>query len=178
MTTDTELENWQREWREHTEPLPELKKKSSGRIGRRSGPSLVSALVWLSRPRGPSKRIALLWRAVRQGLPSPGLLWAVMRGGCDAVPGNPVRKPHWPMPNSPTNGRWQKRACFVFAFIFLLCTVVLFSGFLALSLRRIHPREMIIDAALIVELFYIKRQERRKLQEVEETKKLLSDIRE
>jgi hypothetical protein len=37
---------------------------------------------------------------------------------------------------------------------------------------------MIIAAALIAELFYIKRQERRKLQEIEETKKLLSDIKE
>ena len=27
MTTDTELERWQQEWREHTDPLPELKKK-------------------------------------------------------------------------------------------------------------------------------------------------------
>jgi hypothetical protein len=27
MTTDAELERWQREWREHTDPLPELKKK-------------------------------------------------------------------------------------------------------------------------------------------------------
>ena len=27
MTSDLELETWQREWQEQTEPLPELKKK-------------------------------------------------------------------------------------------------------------------------------------------------------
>ena len=65
-----------------------------------------------------------------------------------------------------------------FAFYFLLVTVILFSGFLAWNLKRVHPRDVFIDAALIAELFYIKRQERRKLQEMQETKKLIEDLRE
>src|SRR5262249_36808958 len=65
-----------------------------------------------------------------------------------------------------------------FAFYVLLVTVVLFSGFLGWNLKRIHLRDVFIDTALIVEVFYIKRQERRKLQEMKETKKLIEDIRE
>jgi hypothetical protein len=178
MTTDTELENWQREWREHTEPLPELKKKI-----RRQNWQTVAAIVGVCACLVFSTVRAIQTHSSFMAGGAAGIAFAGIVMGSYAWW---LRRGSW-KPSAQTTLAYAelayKRAVakarlLRFIFIFLLFTVVLFSGFLALKSGRIHPREMIIAAGMIVELFYIKRQERRKLQEVEETKKLLADIKE
>ena len=175
---DTELENWQREWREHTEPLPELKKKIKRQNWRTAGAIVAICVCFVS-----ATVFALRTHSAFLAGGAAGIAFASIVLGGYALH---VRRGAWkPSANTTlayaelTHKRAVARARILsFTFYFLLCVALLFSGFVGWNWRRAHPRDFLIDAALIAELFFIKWQQRRKLSEVQETKKLVDDIRE
>jgi predicted lysophospholipase L1 biosynthesis ABC-type transport system permease subunit len=178
MTTDTELERWQQEWREHTDPLPELKKKIRRQNWQTAAAiAAICACIVLATLAAIYRQSAFFaGSASGMGVASillGGYAWWVKRGAWKPAANTTLAYAEL------TYKRAQAKARILrFAFYMLTVAAVLFSCFLAWNLKRVHPRDVFIDAALIAELFYIKRQERRKLQEMQETKKLIEDIRE
>ncbi len=178
MTTDTELERWQQEWREHTDPLPELKKKIR-RQNWQTAAAIVAicACIVLATLAAIHKQSAFFAGSASgmgfAGIVLGGYAWWVKRGAWKPAANTTLAYAELTYKRAQAKVRILR-----FAFRFLLIAVVLFSGFLAVGVKHIHPRDIFVDAALIAELFYIKRQERRKLQELQETKKLVEGIRE
>jgi len=178
MTTDTELESWQREWRTNTEPMPELKKKI-----KRQDQQTVAAIIAVCVCLAVSIIAAVYRHSYFMAGTAAGIGFAsVIMGGYILR----VRRGSW-KPAAQTTLAYaelsHKRAIakirtLHFGFYFLLCATVLFTGFLALSSNHIHRRDMIVAGLMVAELFYFKQLQRRKQQEVIETKKLIDDIKE
>jgi predicted lysophospholipase L1 biosynthesis ABC-type transport system permease subunit len=178
MTTDTELERWQQEWREHTDPLPELKKKIRRQNWQTAAAIIaICACIVLATLAAIHRQSAFFaGSATGMGVASillGGYAWWVKRGSWKPAANTTLAYAQL------THKRAHAKARILrFAFYMLLVTVILFSGFIAWNVKQAHARDWFIDAALIAEIFYIKRQERRKLLEAQETKKLIEDIRE
>ena len=178
MTTDTELERWQQEWRAHTDPLPELKKKIRRQNWQTAAAIVATCVCIILATLAAIHRQSAFFAGSATGMGFAsivlgGYAWWVKRGAWKPTANTTLAYAEL------THKRAQAKAHLLhFAFYMLLVTAVLFSGFLVWNLKRIHPRDVFIDVALIAELFYIKRQERRKLQEVQETERLIEGIRE
>ncbi len=178
MTTDFELETWQREWKEQTEPLPELKKKIR-RQNLRTAWGVVATCLCLT--------VSTIW-ALR-GHSSFMYGCAAGIGFAGALTGGYglwASRGAW-RPTAQTTLAYaelsHKRAIakartLRFMFFLLLTTAVLFAGFVSWNWRHFYiARDGVILAALAAELFFIKNRETRKNQEVKQTQKLLEDLK-
>lgn len=178
MTSDLELETWQREWREQTEPLPELKKKI-----KRQNLHTVLAVVAIC----ACLIVSTVW-ALRSGSSfmfgvASGIGFA---GSLAGSYGLWLRRGAW-RPTAQTTLAYaelsHKRAVarvrlLHFMFLLLLTTTVLLAGFVSWNWRHFHLlRDGVILAALVVELFYIRHKENRKKLEIPETQKLIDDLK-
>lgn len=176
--TDMELETWKQEWREQTEPLPELKRKIKRQNLRTIGAVIAVCLC-----------LVLSATEARHSRSSFMAGMAAGIGFAGAVLGSYVlwaRRGSW-RPTAQTTLAYAelayKRAVakariLHFSFYFLLTTVVLLAVFVAWNWKAFRARDGVIVAALVVESFVLKNLERRKRREIEETKKLIVDMTE
>ncbi len=178
MTIDTELENWQREWRHQTESLPELKRKI-----RRQNLRTVAAVVAICVCLALSTAGALRARSVFLAGLATGIAFASLFAGGYAWW---VRRGAW-RPTAQTTLAYAelsyKRAVakartLRFSFYFLLIATVLFAAFTAWNWKNFRARDGVILAAIVLELFFFKYYGRRKKREIEETKKLVDSLKE
>lgn len=181
MSVDTELETWRQQWRDQTEPLPELKRRIR-RQNQRSALAVVAICVCLAVSAIAAWRTRSAFVAgIGAGIGFAGLVMGayILR----------IRRGSW-KPSAQTTLAYaelsHKRAVarvrtLRFSFWFLLLTSVALGIFLvALGLHggSFHLRDKIIFPALVIELFFLKYQEKRKQREVEQTRKFLEDIKE
>lgn len=177
MSNDTELEIWRQEWRDQTEPLPELRKKIK-RQNLRTAAAIVAIGVCLA----VSTSVALKTRSPFMAGLAAGIVFAsVFMGGYAWW----VRRGAW-KPTAQTTLAYAElvhrraiaRARIVrFAFYFLLIATVLLAGFVAWNWKNFHARDGVIIAAMTVELFFMKHFGERKQREIEATRKLIDDLK-
>jgi hypothetical protein len=177
VSNDTELEIWRQEWRDQTEPLPELRKKIK-RQNLRTAAAIVAIGVCLA----VSTLVALKTRSPFMAGLAAGIAFAsVFMGGYAWW----VRRGAW-KPTAQTTLAYAElvhrraiaRARIVrFAFYFLLIATVLLAGFVAWNLKNFHARDGVIIAAMTVELFFMKHFGERKQREIEATRKLIDDLK-
>jgi hypothetical protein len=177
VTNDIELEVWQREWRDQTEPLPDFKKKI-----RRQNLQMVAGVLAICVCLAVSPVLALRTRTpFMAGLASGIAFASVLLGGYAWR----VRLGAW-KPTSQTTLAYAelshrravaKAKTLRFSFYFLLVTVLLLATLLGWNWKRFHTRDGVVMAALVTELFFLKYLGRRKLREVEQTSTLLDDMR-
>jgi hypothetical protein len=174
LTTDSELEIWQKEWREQTEPLPELKKKikrqnlrTVGAIAA-TGVCLVVSTTTALRTHG----------SFMVGLASGIWFASILMGSY----GWWVRRGAW-KPTAQTTRAYleltYKRAVarariLRFAFYFLLIAALLYAGFVIWDWHAIRGKGLmlLVLAGMVVELFVFRHLARRKKKEIEQTRKL------
>lgn len=177
MSNDTELEIWRQEWRDQTEPLPELRKKIK-RQNLRTAAVIIAIGVCLA----VSTLVALKTRSPFMAGLAAGIAFAsVFMGGYAWW----VRRGAW-KPTAQTTLAYAElvhrraiaRARIVrFAFYFLLIATVLLAGFVAWNWKNFHARDGVIIAAMTVELFFMKHFGERKQREIEATRKLIDDLK-
>jgi predicted lysophospholipase L1 biosynthesis ABC-type transport system permease subunit len=177
VTNDTELEVWQREWRDQTEPLPDFKKKI-----RRQNLQMAAGVLAICVCLAVSTVIALRTRTpFMAGLASGIAFASVVLGGYAWR----VQRGAW-KPTSQTTLAYaelsHRRAVakvktLRFSFYFLLVTVLLLATFLGWNWKRFRARAGIVTAALVTELFFLKYLGQRKQREAEQTSRLLDDMR-
>ena len=177
MTNDIELEVWQREWRDQTEPLPDFKKKI-----RRQNLQMVAGVLAICVCLAVSTEMALRTRTpFMAGLASGIAFASAVLGGYAWR----VRLGAW-KPTSQTTLAYAelsyrravaKARTLRFSIYFLLITVLLLATFLGWNWKRLHTRDGIVMAALVVEIFFLKYLGQRKQREVEQTSRLLDDMR-
>jgi hypothetical protein len=175
VTRDTELETWQQEWREHTEPLPELKKKIK-RQNLRTGMAIAAIGVGLI----VSTTAALLGRgSFISGLATGMWFASIVMGGYAWR----VRRGAW-RPSAQTTLAYadlaHKRALaktriLRFAFYFLLTATILFAGFAAWIWKTASDQWLLelVVAGMVAELFLMRYFAGRNRREVEKSKTLL-----
>lgn len=177
MTVDTELEAWQRDWRAQAEPLPQLKRQI-----KRQNLRMVAAVTVISVCLALSAAAAI-WRqsSFMAGL-ATGIWVACLSVGAYTWR---VRRGAWKPAAQTTLGYAElsyKRAVaklktLRFSFWFLVGAIVLYAFVAAWDWRSFRVSRGIILAAIVAEAFALKRYGRRKQQEVEETKRLLDDLK-
>lgn len=177
MTTDTELQTWQQEWRDHTEPLPEWKRKI-----RRQNLWTAAAIVALCL----CLAFATLW--AWRSRTSFAIGFAVGLWVASTVAGSYawwVRRGAW-RPTAQTTLAYMellhrravaKARQLRFSFYFLLLAILGFAGFMAWDWKGIKVRDVAIVAALAMELFFFRHYGQRKRREIEETKKLIEEMK-
>jgi hypothetical protein len=184
VSTDAELETWQREWRDQTEPLPELKKKIK-RQNLRTFAAVVAICVCLvfstvSALRGHSSFMAGLatglWFA---SLSMGGYAWRVRRGSW-----RPTAQTTLAYAELAYQRALAKARILRFAFYFLLTATILYAGFVAWEAAW-HARTfsgkgllLLVLAGMVAELFLFRHLARRQKKEIEKTGKLLEVTRE
>jgi hypothetical protein len=178
LTRDTELETWQQEWREQTEPLPALKKKIK-RQNVRTAVAVAAIAVLLAF----STTQALLHHGSFMSGLATGLWFAsLLMGGY----GWRVRRGAW-KPTAQTTQAYvelaYKRAVakartLRFAFYFLLTAAVLYAGFVAWNWKATSEKRLLglVLAGMVIELFFLRHCARRKRQEIEETRKVMDQV--
>jgi hypothetical protein len=173
VTVDIEIETWRREWQSQTEPLPKLKRKIQ-----RQNLRTVASIVVMCACLAVSTIEAFRTRSsFVEGLASGlwftalvlgGYIWWVQRGA-------------WRPAAQTTQAYLQlsylravaKARTLRFSIYFLLAALVVLTPLLLWSWRTLHTTAALILAALVAELIVFRRLERRKKQEIAETKKLL-----
>ncbi len=176
MTIDTELEAWRQEWLEHTDPLPELKKKI-GRQNLRTAAAILAIGLCLAVSTIEALRLHssfLAGAATGISLVSifvGGYAWWVRRGAWKPAAQTTAAYAELCYKRAVAKARTVR-----FSFYFLLATVIPIVAFSAFHWRTLRPFEGVILAALVAELFWLKHFERRKRQEIEETKKLVESV--
>lgn len=178
MTTDTELETWRREWRDQTEPLPELKRKirrqnlrTAAAVGAICGCLALSTIEAL---RIRSAFIAGL--AVGIGFASLVLgayAWWVRRGAWKPTAQTTLAYAELSYRRAVAKSRTLR-----FSFYFLLAATFLLTAFAAWNWKHFAVRDGLIIAAMGIEAFFLRHYGRRKQREIEETKKLIDDMTE
>ncbi len=178
MKTDLELETWRQEWRDRTEPLPELKKKIRRQNLRTAAAAIAICLclavssteAWLHRSwfmAGMAAGIAFA------GVFVGGFAWWVRRGAWKPTAQTTLAYAELSYKRAVAKARTLR-----FSFHLLLAMIVLFAGFTAWHWHDFHLRERMILGAIVIELFFLKHLERRKKREIVETKKLVDDLKE
>jgi hypothetical protein len=175
VTRDTELESWQQEWREHTEPLPELKKKIKRQNLRTAvriaavgiGLVLSTTAAWLGRGSFVSGLAAGMWFA---SIVMGGYAWRVRRGAW-----RPSAQTTLAYAELAYKRALAKARILRFAFYFLLTAAVLFAGFAAWIWKTASDQWLLalVVAGMVAELILMRYFARRNLREVEKSKKLL-----
>jgi hypothetical protein len=177
VTTDTELETWKQEWRDQTEALPELKRKIRRQNLRTAGAiiavclCLAFSVIVAMRTRSPfmaGMAAGIGFAGVFLG----GYAWWVRRGAWKPTAQTTLAYAELFHRRAAAKARTLR-----FSFNFLLVATVLLAGFLAWNWRNFHTRDGIVLAALVIELFVLKRFGRRKKREAEETGKLVEDMK-
>ncbi len=177
MTNDTELEVWQREWHDQTEPLPDFKKKI-----RRQNLQMAAGVLAICVCLAVSTVIALRSRSpFMAGLASGiafasvvlgGYAWRVQRGAWKPTAQTTLAYAELSHRRAVAKARTLR-----FSFYFLQVTVLLLATFLGWNWKRFYARDGIVIAALVTELFLLKYLGQRKQREVEQTSRLLEDMR-
>jgi hypothetical protein len=177
VTTDTELDIWRREWRDHTEPLPDLKKKI-----RRQNLQTVAAIVAVCACLAISTVMALRTRSpFVAGLAAGigfgalflgGYAWWVKRGAWKPTAQTTLAYAELSYRRAIARARTAR-----FSFYFLLVTTLLLATFVAWNWKHFRARDGVVVAALVTELFFLKHVARRKQREMEETRKLIDDLK-
>ncbi len=177
MTNDTELEVWRREWRDQTEPLPDLKKKIRRQNLRTVAAifavclCLVISTVTAARTRSPFIAGLAVGLALG-GLFLGGYAWQVRRGAW-----KPTAQTTLAYAELSHRRAVAKARTLHFSFHLLLVTTLLLTTFVGWNWRRFHARDGMVIAALVAELFFLKYMARRKQREIEETRKLIDGLR-
>jgi hypothetical protein len=181
VNIDTELETWKREWRDQSEPVPDLTrlKRKIRRQNVRvfaSAATIVACIV--------VSTVAAFWTrsSYIYGLATGLWMTALIVGGYDWW----VRRGTW-KPEAQTTLAYlnlsYKRAVakartIRFSFYFLLTFMVFFAAFSLWDRKSFHLRAGIVLVALVIELFFLSHFGRRKRLEMRETKKLLDQTKE
>lgn len=177
MTTDTELETWQREWRDQTAPLPDWKRKIRLQ-NLRSVVGVIAICLCLTLSIVEALRTRSAFMA---GLASGIGFASVLLGGYALR----VQRGAW-RPTAQTTLAYaelcHKRAIakartLRFSIYVLLVATILCTALVAWNWKNFHARDGVIVAALVAELFFLQHYERRKKREIEETRKLLDDLK-
>jgi predicted lysophospholipase L1 biosynthesis ABC-type transport system permease subunit len=177
VTNDTELEIWRREWQDQTEPIPDFRKKI-----RRQNLQMATGVFAICVCLAVSTLMALRTRSPFVAGLAAGIAFASLVMGGYAWR---VRRGVW-RPSAQTTLAYAelshrravaKARSLRFSFYFLLSTVLLLAALLGWNWQRFHTRDGVVIAALVAELFFLKHLERRKQREVEQTSKLLDDMR-
>lgn len=176
MTVDTELAAWQQEWREHTEPLPELKKKikrQNARMATAVGLTVVCLIfstteAWLGRGSFMAGLAVGIWFA---SLSMGGYSWWVRRGAWKPTAQTTLAYAELSYKRAVARARTLR-----FAFYFLLVTTILYAGF-AIWDWKAFPAGPVL-AAMVIELFFFRHVSRRQKRHVEEASKLMEQTRE
>jgi hypothetical protein len=178
VNIDTELATWQQEWREQTEPLPDVRKKIRRQDQRTTMAIAAACILLLLSSIAAFRTRSSFFLGLAAGLWLSCLtmgtyIWRVRRGT-------------W-KPAAQTTAAyielWHKRAVAKerivrFAFRFLLVATVLYAGFTAWNWRHFSAIPVVVLAAMIAELFWFIRIARKKRRETELTQKLLKSSRE
>lgn len=177
VNKDTELEIWQREWQDPIEPLPDLKKKI-----RRQNLQTVVAILAICVCLTGSTVAALHTRApfvagLAAGIAFAGLFlggyaWRVRRGAWKPTAQTTLAYAELSYKRAVARGRTAR-----FSFYFLLAATLLLAAFVGWNWRNFHTRDGVVVAAMATELFFLKHVERRKQREIEQTGKLLEDLK-
>jgi hypothetical protein len=178
VNIDTELATWQQEWREQTEPLPDVRKKIK-RQDQWTTFAIAAACILLV-----LSAIAALHthNSFFSGF-AAGLWFTCLTTGAYAWR---VKRGTW-KPTAQTTAAyielWHKRAIareriIRFGFRFLLTAIVLYAGFAAWHWRDFSKMGVVVLTAMIAELFWFVRIGRKKRQEIELTQKLLQSSKE
>jgi Flp pilus assembly protein TadB len=177
VTTDSELEIWQQEWRDRTEPLPEWKRK----IERQNVCTAVAGSVI-----AVSLALSTLCAVIVRSSFAAGL--AVGMGVATVVIGGYgwwVRRGAW-KPSAQTTLAYMELAHrravakarqLRFSFYFLLATILVLAAFVAWREKALPWGEVAITVAVGIELVFLHRWRRRKQREAEETQKLIIQMR-
>jgi hypothetical protein len=176
----TELETWRREWREVSDPLPDLKKKI-----RRQNRRMVLVVAILCFCLAASTVAALrTGNSFLSGLAAGLWVTSVLSGCCSWW----VRRGTWRPAAQTTRAFLElsyKRAVaksqtIRFCVYFLAIAMLLYAGALLYfwSTSSLKPLGLLVFAAMIAELFFLRRLGRRKQREVQETRRLLEQITE
>jgi hypothetical protein len=178
VTTDTELETWRREWRDQTEPLPELKKKilrqNLRTVAAVGAICVCLALSTVEALRSRSAFIAGL--AVGIGfasLVSGTYAWWVRRGAWKPTAQTTLAYAELSYKRAIAKSRTLR-----FSFCFLLLATALFTAFVAWNWKHFAARDGLIISAMGIEAFFLRHYGRRKRREIEETKKLIDAMTE
>ena len=178
MNTDTELETWRQVWRDQSEPLPALKKKIR-RQNLRMAAGVAAICVCLALSTMAAVRTRSWFIAgLATGIGFASLFlgsyaWWVRRGAWKPTAQTTLAYAELSYKRVIAKSRTLR-----FSFYFMFATVLLFTVFVAWNWKTLGVREGIIVAAMVAELFFLKRCGRRKEQEIKETKKLIDDMQE
>jgi hypothetical protein len=177
VTTDTELDIWRQEWRDQTEPLPDLKKKI-----RRQNLQTVAAIVAVCACLAVSTVMALRTRSpfvagLAAGIAFGALFlgsyaWWVKRGAWKPTAQTTLAYAELSYRRAIARARTAR-----FSFYFLLVTTLLLASFVGWNWKNFRTRDGLVVAALVTELFVLKHVARRKQREMEETRKLIDDLK-
>jgi hypothetical protein len=176
VTNDTELESLRREWRDQTEPLPDLKKKIR-RQNVRTTVAILAICVCLAISTAAALRTRSPFMAgVAVGIAFGGLFlggyaWWVRRGAWKPTAQTTLAYAELSYRRAVARARTVR-----FSFYFLLVATLLLIIFVGVNWKNFRTRDGLVIAALVAELFFMKRLERRKQSEIEETRKLIDDI--
>jgi hypothetical protein len=178
VSIDQELDTWRREWREQAAPLPDLKKKI-----KRQNLRMVAAGVLLGLCVSFTTCEAVRTRAAFASGMAAGLWFTTLVAGGYA---GWVRRGAW-KPTAQTTLAYAELAhrravararTIRFCFHLLLAATALFALFTAWNWKRFGPRDGMMLAVLGLELFYFVYLGRRKEREIEETQRLVDQVRE
>jgi hypothetical protein len=177
VTTDTELESWRREWRDQTEPLPELKRKIKGQNLRMLvGVIAIFICLVISAVEAFRHRSAFV-TGIAMGISFASLFlggytWWVRRGAW-----KPTAQTTMAYAELAYKRAIAKSRTIRLSFYLLLAATVLLTALVARDWKNLSLRNGVIIAALVAELFFLKYVGRRKQKEIIQTKKLVDDLK-
>lgn len=177
MSSDTELETWRLEWRNHTEPLPDLKKKIRRQNLRMAAGifaiCLCLAISTVMAMRSQSSFMAGVAAGIAcASLFLGGYAWRVRRGAW-----KPTAQTTLAYAELCYRRAVAKARILHFSFYFLLVATVLLAALMGWNWKHFQARDGMVLAALVSELFFFKYLGRRKQREMEETRKLVNDLK-
>ena len=177
MTTDTELETWRREWRDQQEPMPDWRRRIR-RQNLRSVAGVVAICLCLAfSVVGALRTRSAFMAGLAAGIGVASLLlggyaWWAQRGAWRPTAQTTLAYAELCYKRATAKARTLR-----FSVYFLLVTVILFTALVAWNWKNFHARDGVIVAAMVVEVFFLRHYERRKKREIEETSKLLDDLK-
>jgi predicted lysophospholipase L1 biosynthesis ABC-type transport system permease subunit len=173
--TDLELENWRREWRVETEPVPDLKRKIHRQNLRIAAAVLATGLCLTLSTVEALRRHSWFMGGMAVGIGVTGLLvggyaWWVRRGAWRPTAQTTLAYAELSYKRAIAKARTLR-----FAFYFLLAATVLFTGYVAWNWKHFEGRSAAIVTFMVIELFVFRHLSRRKKLEIEEMKKLIDE---
>lgn len=177
MTTDSELETWQQEWRDRTEPLPEWKRKIKRQNLRMAlamvaiGVCLALSTAWAERSRSSFAAGLAVGMWLTTAI-AGSYAWRVRRGAWKPSAQTTLAYMELAHRRAIAKARQLRFSCYL-----VLAAILLLAPFLVLD-SKARARDTAIIAALGIEAVFFRHYERRKRREVEQTKKLIDDMKE